>query len=163
MPNKHFIQIGDLAIVIPEEIIATKECVFKLWYGDSYIISMAKSLARGIELIHNDLSRFLRNTNKKPDKNNLFYKLYCFVQDNPDESFFIELTYVGSSPYQLLKHCQIELDKSFGDPNCLNTQSIPYISKSIQTKHNTWWINRGTYLNFRRWQKKYRPLLQNNK
>lgn len=156
MANKHFIQIGDLAIVIPEEIIATKECVFKLWYGDKYIVSMAKSLARGIELIHNDLRRFLKGTRKKPGPENLFYRFYGFVQGNPDESFFLEILYTGGNGYQLLKHCQIALGEAEGDPNNLNSQLTPYISKTLQSKHNCWWINRGTYLNFRRWQNKWR-------
>ena len=146
-------------ILIPIDVVDDEKCLFKLYYGEYYVIVMAKSVYRSVESINADLERYSIGNTKAKDG---LYGVFCkHVLSYPKEKFRFERISVCDSPYELLKACQIELDKSKGDKFCLNTNTEPYISKRIQTAYkyltptaqkNTYWINRGHYLNYRRWQ-----------
>lgn len=155
------------AIVIPPELVDTQGCVFKLSYGSKYIISMGRSLAWPIKSIQDDIDRYVDNMNSAKSKERLYWKFCRIVKLGKTREFKIEVILESENPYQLLKCCQISLDNVKGDTNCLNTFFTPYISKRIQTApkflkerkykdgtQNNSWINRGHYLNFKRWQRR---------
>lgn len=151
-------------IDIPDNIKEVKGCVFKLSYGKSYIISMGRSLRWPIESIERDINQYILRNDSAEDKRRLYWK-FCREVRMYKRKFNIEVLFESENPYQLLKSCQTELDKAKDDRNCLNTFFEPYISKRIQTaskflkerkykdgNKNASWINRGHYLNFKRWQ-----------
>jgi hypothetical protein len=148
-------------IVIPIDIVDDEKCLYKLYYGKYYIIVMAKSVYRSVESINADLERYSIGNTKAKDG---LYGVFCkHVLSNPKEKFRFERIAVCDSPYELLKLCQIELEKSYGDKLCLNTNKEPYISKRIQTaykyltptaKEKMYWINRGHYLKYISWNSK---------
>ncbi len=140
-------------IPVPDDIYEMDGCVFKLYYGEKYVIVMGKTLIRQIESIENDISRF---TTK--NKKSLYYRFCRYVKENPGKEFKIELALISDNPYQLLKTAQSLLDIGEKEKGkCLNKHFYPFISKSIQAPRefikNPHWISRGHYLNFRSWQK----------
>ena len=144
-------------IIIPLGIVDVLECVYKINYTDKYIVVMAKSVYRSIDSINQDIERYHKGINESFNKNNLYSKFYSYIIDNPGAKFSVELILSTNNAYQLLKCCQMELDKGRIDDNCLNSIFSPYINKEIQKPLNKrkthWWINRGSYLNFCRWKK----------
>lgn len=118
-------------------------------------------LIRQVDSIRYDIERFLKQTTLGRNQNSLYFKFYEYIADNPKGKYKFELLFTHAKPYQLLKHCQIELNKASLDDNCLNSQFTPYINKSIQLALNkqnpkkVWWVNRGSYLNFMNWKKKH--------
>jgi len=155
-----FLKMKPPKITIPITIVDTEECVYKLFYGDKYVVVMAKLLWRSIDSINQDLERYHIGV-PKTVKEGLYGRFCQYVVDNPGLKFRFEILLVSENPYQLLKCCQIELDKSKEDSNCLSTNTEPYLSYRIQTppfymrgkaQVEKYWINRGYYLNFRKWQ-----------
>lgn len=151
MPNK----IPNIAI--PYNLVDVQGSVFKLYYGDKYIVMMGKTLFRQVETVRNDIKRFYNETEKGRSINNMYFKFYDYLYSNPGLHFSFELVLESGNPYLLLKKCQQELDKGFKNTNCMNMVFEPYINKDLQkpvkNRKFIWWINRGQYLNFRRWQK----------
>lgn len=146
-------------IIIPINIVDTLGCVYKVLYKDKYIVVMGKSMYRSIDSINLDIERYFKGVSEKSGAGNLYKNFYQFVIANPGDMLVIEMIISTDNAYQLLKHCQIELDKGCLDPNCFNTFFTPYINKDIQKpadrRKSAWWVNRGTYLNFLRWRNKH--------
>lgn len=145
-------------ITVPYNLKEIKGCVFKLFYGDKYIVVMGKTLVRQVEMINNDIDRYFKNTQMGRSEGNIYFRFYYYIHSNPDLSFRFELVLQSENAYHLLKTCQIELDKGSKDDNCCNMIFEPYINKDIQrpikNRKFIWWINRGSFLNFKRWQKR---------
>lgn len=147
-------------IIIPIHLENVKDCIFKLYYGNYYVIGMGSNLEYQIKTIQGDIERYISGARSSRDISRL-YSIFCnIIRELPDREFKIEILMKDGKPYQLLKRCQTELDEALSDRNCLNTLFIPFLSSRIQTppiylkfKAKTpHWINRGIYLNFRKWQ-----------
>jgi hypothetical protein len=142
-------------IVIPYNLVDVEYCVFKLYYADKYIVMMGKTLFRQVEIIRDDLRKYFAG---RRDYKDIYFNLYEYIYNNPNKKFRFEFLLTTENPYRLLQKCQLELDEGVGDTNCLNSNFVPYLSRMIQTppiylkKHYPYWINRGHYLNFRKWQ-----------
>lgn len=125
-----------------------KGCVFKLYWGSKYVIIKCKTYARAKTIIEQSLSyHFKTGMNDK-----LYNNFFDYIDSNSDHSFVVEVVTQSDNPYLLLISEQTELNKSKGDPNCMNVNSEAYIPKGIQGNRKAW-INRGHYLNFKNWQK----------
>lgn len=141
-------------ITIPDNLKEVKGCVFKLYYGKYYIIVMGRSLKWQVEMISGDIERSYRGKSVG-DLYNVFSR---YVAKFPVHQFSFELLYESENPFNLLVRCQEEIDDSIGDKYCLNSECTPFLSKRIQTPpiylkwKDKYWINRGHYLNFRKWQ-----------
>lgn len=147
-----------ISIGISEELKEVKGCVFKLYYGNRYIISFSNYLEWSLISIQTDINRYLKGTNLERSKKGLYFDLCDYVKSNSHMEFRVEVVAETDKGYQLLKICQQELDKAQYDSYCLNSSFEPYISKDIQRPANSrkriWFINRGSYLNYLRWKKK---------
>jgi len=152
-------------ITIPDNLKEVKGCVFKLYYGNHYIVLMCNLLVRQIESIAGDINRFENKVKSSMSAERLYWNFCWYISNHPNEEFKIDILLQSESPYQLLKRCQIEIDESLADELCLNNNIIPFLSRRIQTPKYFWdkvvpkiygeykyWINRGHYLNFRKWQ-----------
>jgi hypothetical protein len=131
--------------------------VYKLWYGEKYLIVKCKTLRRSLNNINNDLDYYFKGTKRGRTEDNDNYWFYKFVFENPSLDFTIEPILKNRTPYELLKCEFLELEKGKEDPRCLNKpDAIPYIPASTQRPNHTQsWINRGYYLNFMAWRKRY--------
>lgn len=128
-------------------------CVFKLIYGDRYVIVKCKTLVRAVENINVGLKYFFKGTPKGRNPNDLYYKFYNFVADNPFLSFSIDPILISENPYELLKAEHISLQEGSANANCLNQVFDVYIPQFTQVNGKKSWINRGYYLNFMEWRK----------
>ena len=152
-------------IHIPENLMDVRGCVFKLFYGEHYLIGMCNLLVRQMESIQGDINRFNKNVKSSMSAERLYWNFCWHISKYPGMELKIEVLYQSEKPYQLLKRCQIEIDESLRDELCLNNNLTPFLSRRIQTPKYFWdkvtpkiygnypyWINRGHYLNFRKWQ-----------
>ncbi len=141
---------------IPERIDG---CVYRLWYAGKYIIVMCKTLWRSKQNLEIDLKYFLHNRHeKRPEKHrdgNLYHDFYCHIADNPYQDFKLEILFKSDNPLSLLKADHMELLKAKYDPRCLNNNFQPYIPKFTQVNGKKSWINRGYYLNYMNWKRKF--------
>lgn len=141
-------------IEIPLYLENIQGCVFKLYYGNYYIVVMGRSLKWQSNMISGDIERCFRGKSVGA----LYLSFSKKVSSTPGLEFRFELLFESDNPYQLLKRTQEELDDALSDPYCLNSSFEPYLSSRIQTPpiYSRWkdkyWINRGHYLNFRKWQ-----------
>lgn len=128
--------------------------VYKLWYSGKYIVVAGKTIQRSVQNINVGLKYFFQNTPKGRNPEDRYYKFYCFVADNPFDSFSVELLHETTSPYEFLKLSHIVLQNARTDDNCLNNVFDVHIPQFTQVNGKKSWINRGFYLNFMEWKKK---------
>lgn len=129
--------------------------VYKLWYEKKYVIVAGKTTERSIANINTGLYYFFKDTPKGRNPNDIFYIFYCHVDDFPFKEFTVEVVFVTDNPYQHLKRWYLELMKAKDDPQCLNLYFEPYIPDGTNRNGKKSWINRGYYLNFMQWKKKF--------
>ena len=155
-------QAENLIKTIPYDGVGS--CVFKVYYGEKYIVSMGKYLKNALDMLNVDIRgmKYKRSSLFKMDKGGQFILFADYVYKNPSKQFVVEILLQSNNPYRLLKRCQEELDDAIADPNCLNSFFIPFLSRKIQcpvkwwrereqNKNKPYWINRGHYLNYRKW------------
>jgi len=118
------------------------------------VIVAGKTIQRSVQNINIGLQYFFKNTPKGRNPEDRYYKFYCFVAENPFNSFSIEVIKETENPYEFLKADQVALDISAADENCLNTVFDVHIPHFTQVNGKKSWINRGYYLNFMEWKKK---------
>lgn len=120
-------------------------CVYRLWYGDMYVIVKGKNLAGSVFLIQKGLAYFLagggRVGNQTPSgkageghregqgKNTFYFQFYSHVKANPSLEWKVEVVFESDNGYQLLKREQIELAAAITDKRCLNSNVEAYIPK----------------------------------
>lgn len=148
-------------IIIPIYVVDIKACVYKLYYGEYYIIIMSNSIYRSIWSINDDLARYYSYNGQERSKDGLYGKFCKHVLANPKQKFRFEMLFVSDSPYEILKACKLALDSAKEDTYCLNTSYEPFVSKRIQTNpkyltkaatEHKYWISRGHYLNYKKWE-----------
>lgn len=137
---------------VPE---AKGHVVYKLWYEKKYIVVAGKTIERSIANINTGLLYFFKDTPKGRNPNDIFYTFYCHVDDFPFKDFRVEIVSVTENPYQHLKTWFLELNKAKDDPRSLNLYFDPYIPNGTNRSGQRSWINRGYYLNFMQWKKKF--------
>lgn len=143
-------------INIPEGV---EGCIYKLWYAGKYVVIRCKTLRRSKQNLEIDIKYFFKNQHKnRPEERregNLYHDFYCHILENPDQNFTVEILLPSNNPLELLKAEYMELLKAKYDPRCLNNNFEPYIPKFTQVNGKKSWINRGYYLNYMNWKKKF--------
>jgi hypothetical protein len=127
-------------------------CVYKLFWGEVYVIVKAKTFIRSKTIIESSLERFL----EKNKRDLMYHRFFSYIKDHPHMNFRVKILLKSDNPYRLLIKEQEELDKCHSDLNCFNNSFVAYVPKGIQGKRKAW-INRGHYLNFMIWRKKHQP------
>lgn len=128
--------------------------VYKLLYKDKYVVIAGKTIQRSVQNINVGLKYFFFETKRGRNPEDRYYKFYCYVAENPFETFRIEVISESINPLLFLKSEHKTLQESKDDPNCLNTIFEVYIPQFTQVNGKKSWINRGYYLNFRIWLQK---------
>ena len=132
-----------------EYIANTEGCVYKLFWGEIYVIIKCKTFARSKTIIEQSLDRFLN----RGGKDILYHRFFTYIKMHPFYSFRVKILLNSDNPYQLLIKEQEWLDKAKDDHNCFNISFDAYVPHGIQGKRKAW-INRGHYLNFMIWKKR---------
>lgn len=121
--------VEEIHFEIPNVPFGVGHCVYKLYYGDRYIINYGKDLAGSLFLIQKGFAYHVAYGQKEADdkKNKTWMKFYRYIQKNPKLKFRLEVLFKSKSAFQVLKRCQIELDKAISDRKCLNNNLTPYL------------------------------------
>lgn len=127
-PEKQKIADGIL-FEIPNVPFGVGHCVYKLHYGDRYIINYGKDLAGSLFLIQKGFAYHVAYNQKESDDktNKTWIRFYRYIEKHPNEKFKIEVLFKNKSAFQILKRCQISLDNCISDRKCLNNNLTPYI------------------------------------
>jgi hypothetical protein len=152
---------------IPIDILA---CVYRLWYGDKYVIVKGKNLAGSVFLIQKGLAYFIAGGGKASEqsaagvkgeghkegqgKNTFYFQFYTHVKTNPSLNWQVEVIIESDNGYQLLKGEQIELAAAIADKRCLNSNVEAYIPK-FRAKSSMYgdWIKPAHVLCFKKFLK----------
>lgn len=134
---------------------AKDHVIYKLWYHEKYVVVAGKTIERSVENLNIGLKYFFKDTPKGRNPNDIFYQFYCHVDDFPYEKFTIELLNDTSNPYQHFKEWFLQLLRAKEDINCLNLYFEPYIPNGTNKNGQHSWINRGYYLNYMQFRKKF--------
>lgn len=150
-------------ILIQDEYIETECCVYKLYYGDRYVIIKGKTLAGSVFFFEKGYAAVISSGSKNrpihdiqkewEDKNSFYFRIYKYIHDNPKLQFRIEVLLETNNAYNLLKREEIELRASFKDKKCLNSNITSYIPKYNKKSKKYGWINRGSVLAFKKYLK----------
>lgn len=107
-----------------------QSCVFKLFYGDRYIIHKGKYLAFSIDLLEKNYGYFLayQHTGTSFTKDH-FYNFYDYIRKNEGLKFRLEVISDSTDALELLKTEHLELNKAIRDKKCINSNIEIYIPK----------------------------------
>lgn len=158
----------------------THSSVYRLWYGDRYVIAKGKTLPGSIYLIQKGLAYFLagggrvgkgtpagepgKGHQEGQGKNTYYFQFYQFIKENPGLKWSVELILEHDNGYQLLKREQIELEAAIKDKKCLNSNVIAYIPKfRKESALYGDWIKPTHVLNFKKFLKRPSPVDPGNR
>lgn len=140
-------------------------CVYKLWYGDRFIIVKGKTLAGSIFLIEKGFAYFISGGggsgktatgegHKEWDgKNTFYYQFYKWVKENPQYKPVIEIILESENGYDLLVCEQKLIDENIRNKKCLNSNVEAYVPKYREKTQSYGWISKAHYLNFKKHMK----------
>lgn len=154
-----------MPFVIPNIDTETESCVYKLSYGDRYIIAKGKTLAGSIFLFEKGYAYFLlggggtgnevSGTGHKEGegKNTFYFKIYKYIKEHPNLEFNLQVLLESNNGYQLLKTEQLELNKAIRDKKCLNSNIEAYIPQYRTKTKSYGWISNGYVHAFKKFLK----------
>lgn len=149
-------------ILIPDEYFEVESTVYKLYYGDRYIIVKGKTLTGSIYLIERGYAAFIsagggsgnksggQGQKEGDGKNTFYFKFYSYIHDNPKLQFNVQVLLESNNPYELLKLEELQLRASIRDKKCLNNNVTAYIPKYNKKSTMYGWINKGSVLAFKK-------------
>jgi len=125
----------------------TQACVYKLYYGDIYLIVKAgNTLSGSLYLIEKEYRMFVSHDYEKAeDKAARYFKFHKYIKDHPGKKWVIEIVLEDQSMYRLLMKEQELLNKHWVDNNCANRDPEAYIPKKN--------VNKGQISAFKRYSK----------
>lgn len=122
-------------IEVPTQKYFSKAAVFKIWFGQKYLIWKGKSLLQSCQFIAENLERYIR-LHKDNREDQLYHVCNHVVKTRCIKAYVEVLEYEfvrrGSEEtidaYKLLMAEQKYLNKASKDPMCLNNNEQAYIS-----------------------------------
>lgn len=150
---------------LPEIDQEVASCVYKIYYGDKYLIIKGKTLSGSVYLLQKGYAQFIAggggsgnnaagSGHTEWDGINTYYKqFYQHVHKN-NLSFSVRVLLESDNHYDLLKKEQQELNLSIKDKKCLNSNVESYIPKYRKSTKMYGWINRGSVLSFKKFLKR---------
>lgn len=152
-------------ILIPDEYLETESAVYKLYYGEKYVIVKGKTLAGSVYLIEKGYGGFIAGgggtgnkaggagQNEWDGTNAYYFKFYTYIYNNPGLQFNVLVLLESNNAYQLLKREQQELNKSFTDKSCLNNNVQAYLPKFNKKTWQYGWVKMAHVMNFKKFLK----------
>jgi len=140
--------------------------VYKLFYGDRYVIVKGKTVSGSLFLIVKGYAYFLfggqgtGNGLQEPygkgrqlnvGANEFYWPLYSYIKNHPGQTWRLERILIDDSGYQLLKAEQEALDAAQGDKKCLNSNRDAYIPKQNAKTGMYGWISAREVGSFNRY------------
>ena len=128
---------------VPEmKVIEEIATVFKLFYGDIYVVHKGKTLAGSLFMLQKNLGYYIAYDHNKDNKfeKDYYFKFYDFIRRNPDRNFRVEVILKSCDAFEVLKTEQIELNKALGDKKCYNNNIQAYIPTFREKTNMHGWI-----------------------
>lgn len=128
-------KIKEATLDIPLIDETTGPCIYRLYYGDRFIIHRASNTLKGS--IYNILKAYSyfkghANVHKETsDKKDYYFAFYNFMRRNPSKELKVEVIFKSNDFYELLCAEHIELKNSFSAKKCLNPNLTSYIPKRM--------------------------------
>src|SRR5580692_6461454 len=145
--------VNEIRFDIPNVPFGVGHCVYKLYYGDRYVINHGENLAGSLFLLQKGYAYHVAYNQTEGDdkKNKWFISLYRYIQARQGLKFRLEVVFEHTSPYEVLKACQLALNMAINDKKCLNSNLEPYIPQyRPKLKQYGTWVSRSHMLNFRK-------------
>ncbi len=129
-------------------------CIYKLFYGDHYVVVKAKHCAGSLRAIQKSLNQYLRGSEsqRNPAVNKLYYKFFQYIENNPGQPFSATVFFAEGTDYQALMMEQRYLFASSRDRRCLNARQDAYVCKWNSEKEMFNWLSQNAVLNFNRYK-----------
>jgi hypothetical protein len=133
-----------MQLELTDDQLEVGSCVYKLFYGDKYVIVKAKTLSGSIYLFQKGLMGFLNASGimgkEGYTENTFFFRLYKGIKKTPKQPFRIEILLESNDPYSLLVAEQAYLNESIKDKKCLNVNVLSYVPKYRKATNSYGWI-----------------------
>jgi hypothetical protein len=141
-------------IPISDEHFEIESCVYKLYYGNRYIIVKGKTLTGSIYLIEKGYAVFLAAGGGQGKKsggkgqeewdgvNSYYLKFYLYIYKKPKLPFRIEILLESNNGYDLLMREHNELNACMKDKKCLNSNVESYMPKFREKTQSYGWISK---------------------
>lgn len=125
--------------------------IVKIKYGKKFVIAKLKHQSAGLKIIENALNAFIRGG--KNNKEGIYYHLFNYVKEHPDNKFKVISLAESDNGYILLIREQHELDNNKRNPDFLNNQTQAYIPEYNSDTEMFGWLKKNEVLNFKKWLK----------
>lgn len=119
---------------IPELQSEVKGCVYKLWYGQKFMIIKAKYLRNSLEIRQRNYAYFYYNNHQSNDrlKNDQDFKFFDYCRKHHGKfSYRVELVLESESPLELLEAEQELLLAEMRNKKCMNNSIVSYLPKWV--------------------------------
>lgn len=129
-------------IEVPTDQYFSTPCVYRIWFGKRYLIWKGKSLLQSVQAIAEVLERALRLG--WDDDTHYFYHVWTYIKKGRITRGTLERLHddFTDDPMAMLKLEQEYLDAAYDDPDCLNNNTIAYVSgwmgSTVEVEFNKW-------------------------
>lgn len=123
----------DFKLPIDEFVNGTdiQGCVYKLYYGDRYLVIKAKYLHFSLKLFNDGYNSFHHNPHNHTETSghaHFYFKMYNYIRKHwGQKTFRVEIVHRSNDPYVLLYTEQIELNAGRKKVKMLNNNITAYI------------------------------------
>jgi len=144
--------VESISFDLPEMKSEIGHCLFKLYYGNKYIISKGKNLAGTLFLFQKGYAYFFGYKHKAADnREHHYFKIYNYIRNHPDLQFRVEVIVTNDDCFELLKAEYLELRKCSRDKKCFNRNVSAYIPKFVEKTGLYNWIPAEAVDKFNQW------------
>lgn len=131
-----------------------EQVVYKLSFAGKFIIVKGKTLYGSLLIIGDTFDYFTLNKNKY--KKHLYIRLYNHYIKHRHMRFTVRVLAKKdrkTGQFDLLKREQMELDKYFNKPECLNNTKDAYVPQFQPVSRKYGWMEPSEVRRFKRWLK----------
>lgn len=148
--------VDSISFSLPEMKSEIGCSLYKLYYGNKYIIHKGKTLAGSLFLIQKGYAYFFGyNHQTKDNRNHYYFKFYNYIRKHPGLEYRVELLLQTEDALEILKSEQLELWKTFKDKKCLNNNITSYIPVYREKTDSYGWISKEQVELFNLWVSNY--------
>lgn len=128
--------------------------ILRLGCGDKFLITKSANPEWMVKEIVTTYNKYLKKDSGIYETN-LFFSLLKYSYTHEYPIIVVEVLFTSTDGYQVLKFELEQLVQHFGSSNCLNTNNIPHIPKTVLAAKGSNWLTQNQALNFRKLLTKY--------
>ncbi len=128
--------------------------VLRLSCGDKFLITKSANPDWMVEEIKKTYHKYL-DKDAGIYETNLFFPLLKYSYTHEFPIIVVEVLFTSTDGYKVLKYELEQLIQHFGTKDCLNTNNVPHIPKTVRAAKGSNWLTENQALNFRKLLTKY--------